>query len=468
VTVEEGWTLVRNDAGDPATILKIGSDITEKKAAQEEIRRLAYYDTLTGLPNRRLLLDRLEQLRLRCARSGRSGALMFIDMDDFKSLNDQHGHDMGDAFLRCAATRLRACVRAEDTVARLGGDEFVVLLDNLDEVPERAAQQARAVGASIVDAFREPVDLGAHAHRSTASIGAVLVRDAGISVNELLRQADGAMYQAKRTRNALCMASEPDDAMELQSGELAGLAGRAELALWLAPGAGAAGRITGAVAEMRWQHPRHGLLAPDDFMPLAERCGHHAGLVDWLLLSACRCLSDWQADPARAHLELALPLGARQLRADGFAERIQQALLDAGAMPQGLTLVLKGGALELDAIADRLARLRAAGVRIAIAPGDGALATIERLRLVEVDEVQISLRQLPGLGCGSFDHAIVKLLLELGRTLGLRIVATELETEHQQRALVELGCASFLGPLFGPAVPAEQFSAAWRSWNLTQ
>lgn len=212
LTVDESWTLVRNAQGEPHSILKVGSDVTEKRAAEEQIRRLAYHDTLTGLPNRRLFMDRLRQLRLRNVRQRRCGALLFIDMDNFKSLNDQHGHDAGDEFLRQTATRLRACVRADDTVARLGGDEFVVLLDNLDADAQAAIRAARRVGASIVDAFRQPVQIGAFAHLSTASVGVVLVRDTQEADDDLLQLADQAMYRAKHGgRNAVEVASQNDN-----------------------------------------------------------------------------------------------------------------------------------------------------------------------------------------------------------------------------------------------------------------
>lgn len=197
LVVDESWTLVRDDQGAPHAILKVGSDVTEKRAAEEQIRLLAYYDTLTGLPNRRLLMDRLRQLMLRNERQGRHGALLFIDMDNFKRLNDTHGHEAGDIFLQQTAARLRAAVRAHDTVARLGGDEFVVLLDSLDAEAGIATQQARAIGATIVNAFRQPVRIGAIAHTSTASVGGVLVRGTRDGMDALLRQADAAMYQAK-------------------------------------------------------------------------------------------------------------------------------------------------------------------------------------------------------------------------------------------------------------------------------
>ena len=209
LTVDESWTLVRDDLGAPHSILKVGSDVTDKRAAEEQIRGLAYYDVLTGLPNRRLLTDRLRQRIARKERQERHGALLFIDMDNFKTLNDTHGHEAGDEFLRQAGARLRSCVRADDTVARLGGDEFVILLDGLDAEEETASQLARAVGTSVVNAFRRPVAIGAIEHRSTASVGIVLVRGAQDEVDALLRRADQAMYQAKKGgRNAVVVAGE--------------------------------------------------------------------------------------------------------------------------------------------------------------------------------------------------------------------------------------------------------------------
>ena len=214
LTVDESWTLVRDDGGAPLSILKVGSDVTDKRAAEEQIRSMAYYDVLTGLPNRRLLTDRLRQRIVREERQEhheRHGALLFIDMDNFKILNDTHGHDAGDEFLRQTALRLRACVRAEDTVARLGGDEFVILLDSLDAVAATAIGLARAVGASVVNALRQPVAIGAIEHCSTASIGIVLMRGAQDDVDALLRKADQAMYRAKNGgRNAVVVADEAE------------------------------------------------------------------------------------------------------------------------------------------------------------------------------------------------------------------------------------------------------------------
>lgn len=470
VTVEERWTLVRNDAGEPYSVLKIGSDVTDKRAAEEEIRRLAYYDALTGLPNRRLLLDRLEQLRLRCARRGRSGALLFIDMDNFKTLNDQHGHDMGDEFLRRTAERLRACVRADDTVARLGGDEFVVLLDNLDPQPELAAQQTRAVGASIVDAFRHPIELGTHTHLSTTSIGAVLVHDAQDSISDVLAQADRAMYQAKRSRNTFCLATAAEhEPSPLHPDELTSAIAGDELALWLNPKVDAGARVIGALVELRWQHPVRGLLEPSEFMPLAERCGQMVDIGDWILRHALRLLSDWKNDPERAHLELALPVSAQQMRDDRFVERVEHAVRDAHSVAHRLTLELPGSALDIDATLDKLARIRAAGPRVAITDLGGPSPSLERLRRTQVDELQINPRLLSNIAERHVDQAIVTLLLELGRALEVRVLAAGIDDTAQHLTLCKLGCLAFQGPLYGPATPIEQFAhGAAETWVVGQ
>jgi diguanylate cyclase (GGDEF)-like protein/PAS domain S-box-containing protein len=453
LTVDESWTLVLDEQGEPHSILKVGSDVTEKRVAEEQIRRLAYYDTLTGLPNRRLLMDRLKQLVLRNQRHGRHGALLFIDMDNFKRLNDTHGHEAGDEFLRQTAARLRACVRAGDTVARLGGDEFVILLDSLDAEPNSAAQQARAIGAGIVDAFRQPVRIGTVEHSSTASVGVVLMREAQDGIDALLRQADQAMYEAKNGgRNGVVLAQEAGQARAAPTAAdliLALAAGECEL--WLQPEADAAGVPAGVFASVRWRRAPGDLLDGDEFVPLAERCGVMSELEAWTLRRCAELLSRWQRAPALAARRLTLALTPQQLRDPCFGERALGVLAAHGCRAAGLTLEVPAAGIEGAAAAANVAVLRAAGVRVSIADFGMELPALGRLRAIAVDGVRLDSGLVRSCATGAVDGAAVRAIIGLARELDLAVAAAGVDDAAQQAVLVGAGCRYLRGPLYGPA-----------------
>lgn len=446
LTVDESWTLVRDARGAPQAILKVGSDVTEKRAAEEQIRRLAYYDTLTGLPNRRLLLDRLRQLMLRNERQQRHGALLFIDMDNFKTLNDRHGHDAGDEFLRQTAARLRACVRADDTVARLGGDEFVILLDSLDTQAGVAIQQARAIGASVVAAFRQPVQIGAIAHRSTASVGIVLVRGGQDEVDELLRQADQAMYQAKHGgRNAVVVAGEAvADGAAATADELVRALHAGEFALWLQAEVDAGGHATGAFASLRWQR---GPAGAEDFAALAQRCGVMPAIEDWMLDGCARLLAQWQRTPERAGHRLGFAPTAQQMRDPGFGRRVLDALERHGCHGAGLGLELGTVALDADGARANLALLRGAGVLVRST--DIALDKASLSGLPAVDGLRLDACLVRACADSAVDGAATRALLGLAHELGLQVVADGVETPAQEAVLRAAGCQRLRGPLYG-------------------
>jgi diguanylate cyclase (GGDEF)-like protein/PAS domain S-box-containing protein len=455
LAVDESWTLVRDDQGAPHSILKVGSDVTEKRAAEEQIRRLAYYDTLTGLPNRRLLMDRLKQLILRNERHGRHGALLFIDMDNFKRLNDTHGHEAGDAFLRQTAARLRACVRADDTVARLGGDEFVILLDSLDAEARIAGQQARAIGASIVNAFRQPVRIGTIEHCSTASVGAVLIREALDGVDALLRQADQAMYQAKKGgRNAVVMAEDADQAHAAPAADdLVRALAAGEFELWLQPEVDAAGMPAGAFASVRWRRGPGHLVDGGEFIPLAERCGVMPELEAWTLRRCAEVLARWQRAPALASRRLTLALTPQQLRDPRFGQRVLDVLAAHGCVASGLALESPETGIEGAAATANIAVLRAVGVGVSIADFGLDLRSLGRLRASVVDEVRLDAGLVRSCATVAVDGATVRAILGLARELDLVVAATGVEDAAQQAVLTGAGCRYLRGPFYGPAQP---------------
>ncbi len=308
------------------------TDITLSKAAADEIERLAFYDPLTGLPNRQLLRDRLIAALASSHRSGRKGALLFIDLDNFKTLNDTLGHDMGDLLLRQVAQRLEFCVREGDTVARLGGDEFVLLLEDLSEQVLEAAAQTEVIGNKILAALNQPYRLDTHDYHSTPSIGATLFNGHEQSIDELLKQADIAMYQAKSSGRNTLRFFDP----QMQASISARIAMEADLRLALAesqfklyyqPQVCHNHQFIGAEVLIRWQHPLRGLVSPAEFIPLAEETGLILPIGQWVLEAACAQIKIWEGNAHTRHLQLAVNVSARQFRQADFVEQVTQVIV---------------------------------------------------------------------------------------------------------------------------------------------
>jgi diguanylate cyclase (GGDEF)-like protein len=305
----------------------VGRNITARKRAEEKITRLAFFDVLTGLPNRRLLTDRLQQALAVSARDRSAGALLFIDLDNFKDLNDSQGHDVGDLLLKEVATRIEGCVREVDTVARLGGDEFIVMLQSLGADRSQAAAQAEVVGQKILGALNQTYTLRSLEHHSTPSIGITLFEDHHQTVDELLKQADLAMYESKGAgRNTLRFFDPEMQALVAQRTALdsdlrLGLR-RGELVLYYQPVVDAHRRITGVEALVRWRHPQKGLVPPMDFIPMAEQSGLILPLGDWVMETACLQLAQWSRHSTTAGLTMAVNVSARQFRRPDFVQRV--------------------------------------------------------------------------------------------------------------------------------------------------
>ena len=344
LTVESHLTLVRDDAGRPQSVLYIQTDITQRKRAEQEIKDLAFFDPLTGLPNRRLLLDRLHHAVASCRRNRRTGALLFIDLDNFKSLNDTLGHDQGDVLLQQVALRLRASVpRASDTVARHGGDEFVIVLEDLSVEAEHIARQAEMVAEKIQAGFAAPFTLDHHQHHSSASIGVALFDEDIGDVDALLKRADLAMYQAKTAgRNAIRffdpeMQNVINTRAQLEADLRQGLQ-RHEFCVHYQRQTNADGKTTGAEALVRWHHPRRQMMLPAMFIPLAEETGLILPLGQWVLETACLQLLAWSRVAATAHLTVAVNVSACQFRQHDFVDQVLQVIERTGADPSKLTL----------------------------------------------------------------------------------------------------------------------------------
>ena len=448
----------------PIGISCIGQDITESRKADETIRNLAYFDALTQLPNRRLLLDRLHQALALNSRSGHQGALLFIDLDNFKLLNDTHGHDLGDQLLIEVATRLQACVREGDSVARLGGDEFVVMLEDLDETAEDAANRAEIVGEKIIDVLARPYQLGEIEYHSTASIGITLFRDKTQGVDELLKRADLAMYQAKASgRNTLrffdpTMQAAVESRTSLEA-ELRRAIQRGELLCHYQPQVNPAGRLIGVEALARWQHAERGLIPPLTFIGLAEETGLIIPIGQQLLRQACDQLKAWSAVPETASLSVSLNISARQFHHPDFVEMILANLAAAGVAPARLMLEITESLLleNIDETVTRMQALKARGIRFSIDDFGTGYSSLAYLKRLPLDELKIDRSFVADIETDENDAAICAAFISLAHILDLRVVAEGVETDAQRYFLATVyNCDAMQGYLFGKPVPADQ------------
>jgi len=443
----------------------VGRNITQRKLVEYKIEQLAFFDELTGLPNRRMLTDRLTKALAAVARSSRHGALIFIDLDNFKDLNDTKGHDIGDLLLRQVAARLRECVREIDTVARLGGDEFVIMLEELSPYAGEAAFQAEASAKKILAAMNQPFDLLGQFHHSTPSIGIALFHDQLQSVEELLRRADLAMYQAKAAgRNALRFF---DPAMQAAATERAALEAdlrqavkRHELRLHYQPVVDESGSTIGVEALVRWQHPQRGLILPGEFIDLAEKTGLIIPLGQWVLEAACAQLVAWQAEAATRDLSIAVNVSARQFRQSDFADQVLDLLRRSGANPYRLKLELTESLLlsDVEDAIRKMRELRSIGVGFSLDDFGTGYSSLSYLKRLPLDQLKIDQSFVRDVLTDPNDAAIVRTILALARSMDMMAVAEGVENEGQRQFLLDNGCWAFQGYLFGRPVPVEQLT----------
>ncbi len=445
------------DCGAPLGYRGVGRNITERKRVEGEIERLAFYDALTGLPNRRLLLDRLHRSCISLERNRHHAALLFIDLDNFKNLNDTRGHDLGDQLLAQVAGRLRECVRASDTVARFGGDEFVVLADTLATTAEQARNDAHKLAHKIARALRQPYTLAdGHVYHSTPSVGVTLFAHPTQPVDELLRQADFAMYQAKTAgRNAVrffdpSLLSQMRARAELETELRHGLA-RGELLLHYQPVVDIGGHIVAAEALVRWQHPQRGLLAPGEFIEMAEQTGLILPLGRRVLDAACTQLAAWAQQPAMDGITLSVNVSARQFRQSAFADEVLTALRASGARADRLRLEITESLMLTDteeSIA-KMDHLRAQGVCFSLDDFGTGYSSLSYLKRLPLDQLKIDRGFVRDLLTDPNDAAIVRTILALAQSLDLSVVAEGVETASQLDFLRRHGCQAFQGYMFG-------------------
>lgn len=453
-----------NVPGQPPEMFCIDIDISGRKAAEDEVRYLAFYDALTELPNRRLLVDRLQQVLAGSARSGMTTAVLFVDLDNFKTLNDTRGHEVGDLLLMEVARRLRTHVRELDTVARLGGDEFVVVLQNLDSDPAEAAGQARMLGEMLRAKLAQPYDLHGHEHHCSASIGVTLLHGQRITVDEVLKQADMAMYRAKDAgRNTLCF-FDPDMQQAVNrratlEAELYNGLKQNQFLLLFQPQVDEAGRISGAEALVRWLHPLHGMVPPGEFIALAEDTGLILPLGRWVMETALRQQALWRQSPQLANLTLSINVSARQFHQDDFVTQVLDLLRASGADPTRIKLELTESLLlkNVDSVITTMHALRAQGLGFSLDDFGTGYSSLSYLKRLPLDQIKIDQGFVRDALVDPNDAAIARSIIALADSLGLSVIAEGVETEAHHTFLLRHGCKAFQGYFFGRPMPQTDF-----------
>lgn len=442
-------------------------DQTTHKESEAKIRYLASYDTLTGLPNRNLLVEQLQQAITSSAETGLWGAVLLIDLDNFRILNDSLGHDIGDLLLKSVAKRLSNHIRSNDTAARFGGDEFVVLLEKLAPTPRDAAALAEARGIELLDILNRPFRLDSHEYHNTASVGVSMFNGAVVQIEELFKQAELAMYQAKsnRSSNLRFFVTHMQDAVTNRLGlesELRKAIENKDLYLHYQAQVNAQRRAVGAEALLRWNHPDKGLISPGRFIPVAEETGLILPLGEWLLDEACAQLRRWQDDPATRQLVLAVNISAKQFRQPGFTQCVRNMLDKHGVEPQRLKLELTESMLfeHVTETIQTMTALKNIGVKFALDDFGTGYSSIQYLKHLPLDELKIDQSFVRDITVSKSDESIVHTVIAMADALKLGVIAEGVETVEQMGLLISLGCEHFQGFLFGKPLLAEHFVAS--------
>jgi diguanylate cyclase (GGDEF)-like protein len=402
------------------------------------------------------------------ARSARHGALLFIDLDNFKTLNDTLGHDTGDMLLQQVAERLRNCVRETDTVARLGGDEFVVMLEDLSANPEEAATQTEAVGEKILDSLNKNYQLGRKHHHNTPSIGITLFAGQRCTMDELLKWADLAMYQAKAAGRNTLRFFDP----EMQAVVTARAAIETDLneallknqfQLYYQAQVDGTGKLTGVEALIRWRHPLRGLVSPAEFIPVAEDSGLIVTLGRWVVKTACAQLAAWAERPGMENLTIAVNVSARQFHHNDFVAQVLAALEHTGANPARLKLELTESMLanDVDEIIAKMTSLKAKGVAFSLDDFGTGYSSLSYLKRLPLDQLKIDQSFVRDILTDANDAAIARTVIALADSMGLAVIAEGVETEAQRELLAHQGCHAYQGYLFSRPLPIDAFEA----WN---
>jgi diguanylate cyclase (GGDEF)-like protein/PAS domain S-box-containing protein len=454
----------RKDNGSVDYVIAMVQDISKQKADAIEIEQLAYFDPLTKLPNRRLLDDRLNHALVLSDRSQHYGALLFLDLDNFKTLNDTLGHDIGDILLQQVAKRLITIVREADTVTRFGGDEFIILLESLSSDAIIAAAETKAVANKILETLNQPYNIAGHTYFSSTCIGASLFLGHQIKPDELLKQADISMYQAKKVgRNNFCffdpqMESLIINRVELERDLLNALEYQ-QFQLYYQVQVDSSNKGLGAEALIRWIHPKRGIVSPIHFIPLAEDTGIILEIGAWVIESACIQLKAWQKNINTAALTLSINVSAKQFHQADFVEIIKKMINNYSVNPTLLKIELTESLLliNIEEIINKMNELALFGIQFSLDDFGTGYSSLQYLKKLPLNQLKIDQSFVRDLGVDSNDEIIVKTIISMAHSLGLDVIAEGVENEEQQQYLITQGCTSFQGYLFSKPVPVGEF-----------
>lgn len=457
-------TPVSRDDRKIETYVVAVSDISERMASQQKIEHLAFYDNLTNLPNRRLLLDRIEQVMAMTKRSHKHSALMFVDLDNFKVLNDTQGHDVGDLLLKTVAERLRELVRQEDTVSRLGGDEFVVLYNNLSDKDDEAYKEAQNLADKLLQMLNKDYPLTKSAYRITPSIGVTLFSGDKTSVDELLKQADIAMYETKASgRNGVRffdpeMQAKVNLKAELERDIRKGIE-LEEFEIFYQSQVDQRGFVFGAEALIRWNHPRRGLLMPGQFMETVEQSEMIYDVGAWIVETACKQLNEWRSNPAFNHLKLSINVSSRQFGHEFFVDQIRSVISESGADATKLKIELTETVLiqDVDHVIDKMSDLKRVGVDFVLDDFGTGYSSLAYLKKLPIDQLKIDRSFVRDILIDPNDAAIAQSVIGLSQTLGLSVLAEGVEYIEQRDKLLEMGCSLYQGYYFSKPLALEEF-----------
>ncbi len=457
---EMGSVVLGGDSQAVPTALRgILLDITQRKAAEHEIQRLAFYDPLTGLPNRRLLLDRLHKLIDAGTPGGEHGAVVFIDLDNFKTLNDNQGHEMGDLLLKEVAHRLQLAVRKSDLVARLGGDEFVILIESRHEPIDAVTQNVEMVAEKILATLSRPYRLNGSVHHGSASIGIYVFDTRQDTVSEMLKRADLAMYQSKAGGRCAIRVFQPEMQVRLSrraqlEADMREALQKEQFVLRFQPQVTDAGALLGFEVLLRWEHPEHGTVAPGEFIHVAEETGQIVQIGLWVLQKACEQLVSWAGRRETAGLRLSVNVSARQFRHPMFVDQALEIIRRTGANAHQLRMELTESLLvdDVSATIHKMEQLKEYGVGFSLDDFGTGYSSLSYLRRLPLDELKIDHSFFHNHLNKETDAAIVRTIVVLAQSLGLDLIAEGVEDERQRAFLASHGCHAYQGYLFGAAL----------------
>ena len=458
--------IIKDSEGKTINYVASMTDITKRVAASEEIKQLAFFDSLTGLPNRRLLLDRLAQTLHSNERTGNHGALLFLDLDNFKAINDSYGHDSGDLLLQQAAVRIVDSVRAIDTVSRIGGDEFVVILQSLNQQESEAVIEAEIIAKRILYSLNVPYKIKGRDDLCSTSIGATIFQSNADSI-DVLKQADIALYKAKESgRNVLfffdpimqtIINAQAEIKRDLKEALL-----QHQFELYYQVQVDNNGAPVGAEALLRWLHPTKGYISPADFIPIAEESQAIISIGDWVIDAACAQLKQWESNELTRTLSLSVNISAKEFRAENFVEKLKMTIRHHAINPSKLRFELTEGMLisDINDAIETMNKLNELGIYFELDDFGTGYSSLQYLKRLPVYQLKIDRTFVRDVVESVNEQGIVRAIIAMAEALQIRVLAEGVETKAQRQHLADIGCNYFQGYLFGKPVPIDQFEAA--------